>query len=163
MELVGVRVEVPDNTPVLILREHGGQQRLLPIMIGPAEASSIHYALEGVTSPRPMTHDLFVDVLATLGATLDHVVVTEIREHTYYATLHLQTPTGMRQVSSRPSDAMALAARTGSPIFATEALLDEVGQDPAAAAALDVEGEEESILDEFRDFIENISPEDFSG
>jgi bifunctional DNase/RNase len=105
---------------------------------------------------------LFVDVLGALGATLERVVVTEIREHTYFAVLHLSTPAGSQLVSSRPSDAMALAARTGSPIFATDVLLDEVGQDPATASAVLVEGEEESILDEFRDFIENISPEDFS-
>ena len=163
MELVGVRMEIPDNTPVLVLREQGGRQRVLPIMIGPAEASSIHLALEGVVPPRPMTHDLFIDVLLALGATLERVVVTEIREHTYFAVLHLQSPDGTRTVSSRPSDAMALAARTGAPVFATDVLLDEVGQDPAATAGLDVEGEAESILDEFRDFIENISPEDFSG
>ncbi len=163
MELVGVRVELPDNTPVLLLREQGGRHRVLPIMIGTPEASAIHFALEGVSSPRPMTHDLFVEVMQTLGVTLERVVVTEIREHTYFATLHLTTSSGMQTVSSRPSDAMALAARTGSPIFATEALLDEVGQDPETAAASLVEGEEESILDEFRDFIENISPEDFSG
>jgi bifunctional DNase/RNase len=163
MELVGVRVELPDNTPVLLLREQGGRQRILPIMIGTPEASAIHFALEGVASPRPMTHDLFVDVLTALGVTLERVVVTEIREHTYFATLHLKTPSGMQEVSSRPSDAMALAARTHSPIFATDALLDEVGQDADSASAILVEGEEESILDEFRDFIENISPEDFSG
>ncbi len=162
MELVGVRVELPDNTPVLLLRELSGRQRIMPIMIGVTEASAIHFAIEGVTSPRPMTHDLFVDVLGALGATLERVVVTEIREHTYFAVLHLSTPAGPQLVSSRPSDAMALAARTGSPIFATDVLLDEVGQDSATASAVLVEGEEESILDEFRDFIENISPEDFS-
>ncbi len=161
LELVGVRIDVPDNTPLLVLREQTGRQRILPIMIGPVEATSIHYAIEGVVPPRPMTHDLFIDVLQALDATLERVVVTEIRDHTYFATLHLNTPGGVRLVSSRPSDAIALAARTGSPIFATEALLDEVGQDPASAE-LDVEGEEESILDEFRDFIENINPDDFS-
>lgn len=162
MELIGVRIELPDNTPVLLLREQGGRQRILPIMIGTAEASAIHFALEGIAPPRPMTHDLFVDVMQVLGASLERVVITEIREHTYYATLHLKTPSGPQEVSSRPSDAMALAVRTGSLIFATDALLDEAGQDPDTPTAILVEGEEESILDEFRDFIENISPEDFS-
>src|SRR4249920_334509 len=74
MELVGVRVEVPDNTPVLILREQSGRKRILPIMIGPPEASAIHFALEGVESPRPMTHDLFVEVLKTVGVSLQRVV-----------------------------------------------------------------------------------------
>lgn len=162
MELVGVRVEVPDNTPVLVLREQQGRKRVLPIMIGNPEASSIHFALEGVRAPRPMTHDLFVLVLESLGVTLQRVVVTEVREHTYYAELFLQTPNGVKTVSSRPSDALALAARTGADIFASEELLDAVGQDGAVAAALDAEGEEELILDEFRDFIDNISPDDFS-
>lgn len=164
MELLGVRVEIPDNTPVMLLREQGDRQRLLPILIGNPEASSIHLALGGVVSPRPLTHDLFVEVLQTLGITVDRVVITDIREHTYYATLYLQTADGMKLVSSRPSDAVALATRTGSPIFATQVLLDEVGQDPVVADdALTVDGEEEQILDEFRDFIDSINPEDFRG
>jgi bifunctional DNase/RNase len=162
MELVGVRVEVPDNTPVLILREQEGRQRVLPIMIGTPEASAIHFALEGVVSPRPMTHDLFIDVLGVAGVTLDRVLITEIREHTYYAELYLQTPGGMRTVSSRPSDALALAVRAGADIFATEELLDAVGQDAATAAVLEDGDAEESILDEFRDFIDSINPDDFS-
>ncbi len=162
MELVGVRIEVPDNTPVLLLREQTGRQRILPIMIGGPEASAIHFAMEGVTSPRPMTHDLFVDVLNAVGVTLQRVLVTELREHTFYAELFLQTPSGPRTISSRPSDAMALAVRAGAGIFATEELLDAVGQDPATAVDLDAGQEEESILDEFRDFIDSINPDDFS-
>jgi len=162
MELVGVRVEVPDNTPVLILREQEGRQRILPIMIGTPEASAIHFALEGVVSPRPMTHDLFVDVLGVVGVSLQRVLITEIREHTYYAELYLQTPSGPRTVSSRPSDALALAVRVGADIFATEELLDAVGQDAATAAVLEDDDAEESILDEFRDFIDSINPDDFS-
>ncbi len=162
MELVGVRVEVPDNTPVLVLREQEGRKRVLPIMIGTPEASAIHFALEGVVSPRPMTHDLFIDVLGVAGVTLDRVLITEIREHTYYAELYLQTPNGMRTVSSRPSDALALAVRAGANIFATEELLDAVGQDAATAAVLEDDDAEESILDEFRDFIDSINPDDFS-
>ncbi|MCU1396348.1 MAG: hypothetical protein JWM34_4776 [Ilumatobacteraceae bacterium] len=162
MELVGVRVEVPDNTPVLVLREQSGRQRVLPIMIGTAEATAIHFALEGVVSPRPLTHDLFIDVLAALGVTLQRVLITEIREHTYYAELSLSTPTGVRTVSSRPSDALALAVRVGADIFATDTLLDAVGQDAATAAVLDDDAEEDAILDEFRDFIDSINPDDFS-
>jgi len=162
MELVGVRVEVPDNTPVLILREQAGRKRILPIMIGTPEASAIHFALEGVESPRPMTHDLFVEVLGVLGTSLQRVVVTEIREHTYYAELHLQTSAGARTVSSRPSDAVALAVRTGADIFASDELLDAVGQDAAIVAILDADESAESIMDEFRDFIESINPDDFS-
>ena len=81
MDLVGVRVEIPANTPMVLLQERDGEQRLLPIMIGGAEASAIHYALEGVEPPRPLTHDLFVSVLQTLGVNLERVEVTEIRDH----------------------------------------------------------------------------------
>jgi uncharacterized protein len=161
MELVGVRVEVPDNTPVLILREQTGKRRVLPIMIGNPEASAIHFALEGVLSPRPMTHDLFIDVLNSVGVTLQRVIVTEIRDHTYYAELYLQTPNGLQTVSSRPSDALALAVRAGAEIFATEELLDAVGQE-AAVITEETEVTEETIMDEFRDFIDTINPDDFA-
>jgi bifunctional DNase/RNase len=163
MELVGVRVEIPDNTPVLLLREQEGRKRILPIMIGNPEASAIHLALEGVVAPRPMTHDLFVEVVGTLGATLERVVITELREHTFYAELHLATGQGERVVSSRPSDALALAVRTGSAIFASDELLDAVGQEAVVVVdAADDDPNAEAILDEFHDFIENISPDDFS-
>jgi bifunctional DNase/RNase len=157
MELVGVRVEIPANTPMVLLQESQGSQRLLPILIGGAEASAIHYAMEGVQPPRPLTHDLFVSVMQTLGGQLDHVLVTEVRDHTFYAELHLTTPAGPRVVSSRPSDAIALAVRCGAPLFASEALLDEVGQLPAP----EPEDEAEEIIDEFKDFIEHVNPEDF--
>jgi bifunctional DNase/RNase len=157
MELVGVRVEIPANTPMVLLQESTGAQRLLPILIGGAEASAIHYALEGVEPPRPLTHDLFVTVLGTLGATLERVLVTEVRDHTYYAELHLATADGPKVVSSRPSDAIALAVRCGAPLFAADELLDEVGQVPEP----EPEDEAEEIIDEFKDFIEHVNPEDF--
>jgi bifunctional DNase/RNase len=159
LELIGVRVELPANTPMMLLREAEGRQRLLPIYIGSPEASSIHYALEGVEPPRPLTHDLFLTVLGVLDATVTKVVVTEIRERTYYAELHLQTPSGDKTVSARPSDAVALAVRCGAEIYASTELIDEVGQEPV------VESEDEAaeIIDEFKDFIENVSPEDFGG
>ena len=91
MDLIGVRVEIPANTPMVLLREREGRHRLLPIYIGSPEASSIHYALEGVTPPRPLTHDLFLQTLEVLGARVERVVVTDMIEHTYYAELHLQT------------------------------------------------------------------------
>ena len=159
MELVGVRVEIPANTPMVLLQERDGEHRLLPIMIGGAEASAIHYALEGVEPPRPLTHDLFVNVLQQLGTVLDRVVVTEVRDHTFFAELHLTTPTGPQVVSSRPSDAIALAVRVGASLFAAEDLLDEVGQVPTP----EPEDEAEEIIDEFKDFIEHVSPEDFAG
>jgi bifunctional DNase/RNase len=159
MELVGVRVEIPANTPMVLLREQEGRRRLLPIYIGNPEATSIHYALEGIVPPRPLTHDLFLQTLAALGATLEQVVITEMREHTYYAELHLHSGGGALTISSRPSDAIALAVRCGAPLFAADALMDEVGQEPAP----EPEDEAAEIIDEFHDFIENVSPEDFAG
>ena len=160
MELVGVRVEIPANTPMVLLREQDGRARLLPIYIGSAEASSIQYALEGIEPPRPLTHDLFLTTLQALGATLDQIVITEVRDHTYYAELHLTDASGeQRMLSSRPSDAIALAVRSDSPILATEALIDEVGQEPEP----EPEDEAAEILDDFHDFLENVTPDDFAG
>lgn len=158
MELVGVRVEVPANTPMLLLREQQGRQRLVPIYIGSPEATSIHYALEGLVPPRPLTHDLFMDTLEQLGISLERVVVTEMRDHTFYAELHLNSEGQVKVVSSRPSDAIALAVRCDAPLYAEEALVDEVGQDPPP----EPEEEAAEILDEFKDFIENVNPEDFA-
>jgi bifunctional DNase/RNase len=140
---------------MLLLQERQGEQRLLPIMIGGAEASAIYYALEGVEPPRPLTHDLFVGVLQQIGVGLERVVVTEVRDHTFYAELHLTTPTGPQTISSRPSDAVALAVRFGAPLFAAPALLDEVGQPPVH--------EPDEIIDEFKDFIDHVNPDDFAG
>ena len=129
MELLGVRLEVQANTPIVLLQESEGRRRVLPIYIGNNEAAAIAYALERVVPPRPLTHDLFRNVLEELGAALERVVVTELVEHTFYAELHLQVAGAPLTVSSRPSDAIALAVRTGSPIFAEEGVLDEAGQD----------------------------------
>jgi hypothetical protein len=158
MELVGVRVEIPANTPMVLLQEQDGAHRLLPIYIGSPEAASIHYALEGVEPPRPLTHDLFVTVLGQVGASLSRVVVTEVRDHTYYAELHLIVDDQEQVVSSRPSDAIALAVRCEAPLYAADELLDEVGQIPEP----EPEVEAEEIIDEFKDFIESVSPDDFA-
>ena len=157
LELIGVRVEMPANTPMVLLRESDGGHRLLPIYIGSPEASAIHYALEGVEPPRPLTHDLFLNVLGELGTTVTRVVVTEIVDRTYFAELHLATPTGDKVISARPSDAIALAVRCGAALFASTELIDAVGQEPEPEAA----DEAAEIIDEFKDFIENVSPEDF--
>jgi len=158
LELIGVRVEMPANTPMVLLRESEGRHRLLPIYIGSPEASAIHYALEGVVPPRPLTHDLLLTAIGELGATLTKVIVTEIRDRTYYAELHLDTQSGEKVLSSRPSDAIALAVRCAAPLFAADELIDEVGQDPPS----EPEDDADEIIDEFKDFIENVSPEDFA-
>lgn len=161
MELLAVQLRMPANTPVMVLREHVESGRLLPILIGAPEAASIHTALEGITPPRPLTHDLAVTLLDTLGARLERVVITEMREHTFYAELHLRTASGESVVGCRPSDAVALAVRCGADIFAEEALLDSEGVE--APADDDDEVDEEAILDEFRDFLDDIEPDDFIG
>ncbi|NND75277.1 MAG: bifunctional nuclease family protein [Ilumatobacter sp.] len=157
LELVGVRVEIPANTPMMLLREQDGRHRLLPIYIGSPEASAIHYALEGVTPPRPLTHDLFLTVLGELGAEVTKIVVTEMRERTFLAEVHLRTAGGDKVISSRPSDAVALAVRCSAPLFATDELMDSESQEAPPEADEDAA----EIIDEFKDFIENVSPEDF--
>jgi len=157
VELVGVRVEVPANTPMVLLREQEGRHRLLPIYIGSPEASAIHYAIEGIEPPRPFTHDLFLIALDELGAALDKIVVTEMRDRTFYAELHLTTDGGDKVISARPSDAIALAVRCGASLFAGDELLDEHGQDPPD----EPEEDAAEIIDEFKDFLESVDPEDF--
>ena len=157
LELEGVRLEVPSNVPVMMLREIDAPRRILPIYIGGPEASSIHYALEGVVPERPLTHDLLAAVIGDLGSVLERVVLTEVRDQTYYAELHLAGEGEPRVVSCRPSDGVALALRTGSAIYASDSLLESAGK---VVPETVVESEEE-ILDDFRDFINNIRPEDF--
>ena len=155
MELLGVRLELPANAPVVLLREQGGERRVLPIYIGPEEARAIALALEGVSTPRPMTHDLFRDVLGELGVVLERVVITELRESTFFAELHLNASGQARVVSSRPSDAVALAVRVGCRIFIAEEVLDE-------AAALPPEAVADEMVEQFREFIDSVNPEDFA-
>ena len=159
LELIGVRVELPSNTPVVVLREVEGRQRQLSIFIGGPEATAIAFALEGVDTPRPLTHDLFCNVLGELDTTMERVVITELRDTTYYATLHLVTGDRTQEISSRPSDAIALAVRTGCPIFAQEDVLDEAG---FVEETTSEDESPEDVVEEFRQFIDNVSPEDFA-
>lgn len=158
LELVAVRVELPSNTPVVVLRERTGRRRQLSIFIGNPEATAIAFALEGVDTPRPLTHDLFCDVLDAIGVNLDRVVITELRDTTYFATLHLSSGEPPVEVSGRPSDAVALAVRTGCPIFAEEEVLDAAGF--VEEATEDVSADD--VVEEFRHFIDSISPDDFA-
>lgn len=163
MHLVAVRVELPTNTPVVLLQETGGSERTLPIFVGTPEATAIAYALQGVATPRPMTHDLIRDLLLALDVDVTSVVITELRGSTYYADIHLTRDGMAYTVSSRPSDAIALAARTGTPIYADDDLIDSEGV-MLAADEVDEETTEdpEELVDQFRDFINDIKPEDFS-
>jgi bifunctional DNase/RNase len=159
MEIVGVRVEMPSSSPIALLREVGGTQRLLPIFIGAPEATAIAFALEEVVTPRPMTHDLLRTVLDDLGVSLERITVTDLREGVFYAELELNARDGVHTISSRPSDAIALAARTGSPIYAAESVLDEAAYVEEAAE----EGpEQEEVVEQFKEFINSVDPEDFA-
>ncbi|MEZ5216930.1 MAG: bifunctional nuclease family protein [Ilumatobacteraceae bacterium] len=164
MDLIGVRLEVPAQTPVMMLREQQEPGRLLPIYIGSPEAAAIHYAMEGIEPMRPLTHDLLSQTIDVLGATLERVVVTEIRDHTFYAELHLsrEDEEGETVVSCRPSDAVALAVRAGCEIFVEDVVLDTAGKADERATPEDAEEGAEEILAEFQDFIAHVSPEDFA-
>jgi hypothetical protein len=153
MEIIGVRVELPTNTPILLLRERDGS-RYLPIWIGTPEATAIALALEGVETARPLTHDLLRTVVEALGADVEQVNVTGLEGGTFFADLILDADGDELTISSRPSDAIALATRTGSPVFASRALLDEAG--------VEIHDEdEEAQIEQFKEFLDDINPEDF--
>lgn len=167
VELSAVRVDLRTNTPVLLLQELVEPRRTLPIFIGAPEATSIALAIQGVETPRPMTHDLLKDVLESLESHLVKVVITELRESTYFAELTIVRGTKTHLVSARPSDAIALAIRVPAPIYVVDDLLDSEG---ISAETVDQEGEEQSmeenpeqIVGEFREFLDNLRPEDFTG
>ena len=123
MELLGVQVELPSNSPLLLLRETEGQGRVLPVVIDTPEAHAIHRGIEGIRLARPLTHDLLVTMLEELQATVIGVVVTELRERTFFAEIELQVAGESRTISARPSDAIAIAVRTETPIYASEDVL----------------------------------------
>ena len=152
MELTGVRVELPTNQPIVLLREREGE-RYLPIWIGAAEAAAIALSLQGVVTPRPMTHDLLKTILDDLTVEVTRIVVTELRDATFFATIGLDRQGQELEISSRPSDAIALAVRMAVPIFASEDVLAE--------ASILIPGDEEEEVEKFREFLDNISPEDF--
>ena len=151
LDVIGVRVEMPSNQPIVLLKEIGGS-RFLPIWVGAVEATAIAFAQQGVTPPRPLTHDLVKDLLGGLGVALDSVHLTEMRDGIFYAVLNLQ---GGVAVSARPSDAIAIALRTGSPILGSEALLEDAG--------IEIPEQAEDEVERFKEFLDQISPEDFAG
>ncbi len=153
MTVTGVRVELPSNAPVVLLRETDGILTV-PIWVGATEAVAISSALEGLEPPRPLTHDLLTTVIGNLGARLVRVVVTHINDNVFYADLILGTNSGEVVVSSRPSDAIALAVRTGAPVLASRDVVDEVG------VVLAEDAEDETIA-QFRELLEDLTIEDF--
>nr|WP_201466996.1 bifunctional nuclease family protein [Janibacter melonis] len=148
LDVLGVRVEMPTSQPIVLLRERDGS-RYLPIWIGAAEATSIAYAQEGVEPPRPLTHDLLVDVVEAVGRRITSVEIVTLDEGVFYANLVLDDGT---RVDSRSSDAIAVALRCGADVLATEELVAQAGVESS---------EEEDEVERFKEFLEDISPEDF--
>ncbi|MDP6862601.1 MAG: bifunctional nuclease family protein [Acidimicrobiales bacterium] len=162
MELLGVQVELPSNSPLLLLRETEGEGRVLPVVIDTPEAHAIHRGIEGIRLARPLTHDLLVTMLEELQATIIGVVVTELRERTFFAEIELQVAGETRTISARPSDAIAIAVRTDTPIYASEDVLAEAGQvieeHPSDGGS---ENDPDELLDEFKQFLDGVNPDDF--
>jgi bifunctional DNase/RNase len=168
VRLRAVRVDLQSNTPVLLLQESEGLGRTLPIFIGAPEATAIAFALQGMDTPRPMTHDLIRDLLDALGADVVRVVVTELKTATYFAEIVLLQGDREVPVSSRPSDAVAVAVRTGAPLYVADDLMDNEGIMLAVDEEEDNEPDEDEganpdeLVGEFRNFLDSIRPEDFS-
>jgi bifunctional DNase/RNase len=149
VEVVGVRVEMPTNQPLVLLHEVGGS-RYLPIWIGAVEASAIAFAQQGTQTPRPLTHELLASVIEALGEELAAVQITEMRAGIFYAVLKF---TSGVEVGARPSDSIALALRSGAKVWCDERILDEAG--------ITTTDDEEQEVERFREFLEEVSPEDF--
>lgn len=161
LDVVGVRVEMPSSQPIVLLKEIAGT-RFLPIWIGTVEATAIAFAQQGVEPPRPLTHDLLKDVIAATGNTLSQVRLSGIRDGVFYAELIFANGV---EVSARPSDAIALALRTGAPIYGATSLLAEAGiemNDETVTGAEGVGEAGEGEVERFREFLDQIDPEDFA-
>lgn len=150
LEVMGVRVEMPTNQPIVLLRERDGD-RYLPIWIGAAEATAIAYVQQGVEPPRPLTHDLMVNVLTELGHEVSAVRIDSLVDGVFFATLVID---GGTEISARPSDAIAIALRVGAPVLGSPAVLDDAG--------VHMPEEQEDDVEAFKDFLDSVSPEDFA-
>lgn len=155
LDVLGVRVEMPTNQPIVLLRERDGS-RYLPIWVGAAEAAAIAYAQQGVVPPRPLTHDLLKNVLADLGHTIDRVRITSLEEGVFHAVLDIDggASGGGHSIDSRSSDAIALALRAGVEIVTSEDLLDEAGVAMAGE-------QEDDEVEKFKEFLDHVSADDF--
>ena len=168
VSIVGVRIEMPSNQPLVLLREVQGE-RHIPIWIGASEATAIAMAEQGVVPPRPLTHDLLCAVIRALGHTLARVNLTKVDDGVFYAELVFDNGT---TVSSRASDAIAVAQRAGCALWAADALMDEAGvvinsealngddDDPASLPAASDDAKEREVR-QFREFLNDVEPEDF--
>jgi bifunctional DNase/RNase len=163
VEVVGVRIEMPSNQPIVLLKEIEGT-RFLPIWVGAVEATAIAFAQQGLTASRPLTHDLIRDLLDHVDITLTSVHVTSITDGVFFAELNLRNAQGsLAPLSVRPSDAIAVALRTKSNILVDNDLLDQVGIDIPEQIATEVSAAGDQELEAFREFLDQINPEDFAG
>ena len=163
VEVVGVRIEMPSNQPIVLLKEIEGT-RFLPIWVGAVEATAIAFAQQGLEANRPLTHDLIRDLLDHTDITLTSVHITALRDGVFFADLHLRNSDGaLEPLSARPSDAIAIALRTKSNILVTGDLLDEVGIDIPEQVASDATAAGDKELEAFREFLDGVNPEDFAG
>ena len=153
LSLVGVRVELPSNQPIVLLKEASGD-RYLPIWIGADVATAIAFALQGIQTPRPMTHDLLRDILTGTNVEVERIIISELVDQTFFAVIRMVANGRTTEVSSRPSDAIALAVRINAPIYAGEEVLDQAG--------IELRDEEESEVEKFREFLDQVTPEDFA-
>ena len=171
LEVASLGLDKASNTPVVILREVAGD-RLLPIWIGPGEASAIAMELAGIKFSRPLTHDLLNTVVRSLGSELVRVLITRVVDNTYYASLMLQRNGETITIDSRPSDSVALALRASAPIFADVDLLDrttvevegatlEPGFAGASTGGLNLEEDDAAPPEKLRDYLKRLDPEDF--
>jgi len=161
VRVVGVALDSGAQHLILLkpIVEGPGPGRILPIWIGPQEATSIVIAVEGAEAPRPLAHDLMKTLLEAVDASVVRVDVTKIEEGTFYAEISLRTRQGLRILDSRPSDALALAARVDAPIWVADEVLDEAG----IVEEIDETPNEEAKVAEFKRFLDEVDPDDFQG
>jgi bifunctional DNase/RNase len=156
MTIYGVSFDLVGKQPIVLLKTADGN-KFLPIWIGHPEAAAILMKLQGASAPRPLTHDLLVNMLGELDVEVVRVTVTELRENTFHASITVAQNGTEIEVDSRSSDAIAIAVRAHAPIFAADAVIEE--------SAIEFEGEEvneEEIIDEFKNFLDRVSAEDFA-
>lgn len=165
VQVVGVAVDSAGQRVILLkpVEEAPGIGNILPIWVGAQEASSILVAVEGVETPRPLAHDLMRSLIDALGAGVDRVEITSLDDGTYYAVVHLEGADGDHVVDARPSDAIALASRTGATIHVADDVLETAGIADTVTGESEESGEQvpEQRLEEFRDFLDTVNPEDF--
>ena len=151
MTIRGLMVDPITNMPIIILRDKDGQ-RVLPIWVGVYEANAIALQMENVTTPRPMTHDLLKNVIYDLRATIDKIVVSDLKENTFYALIHLTVNGEGMAIDARPSDAIALALRARAPIFVEDRVIDN-------AKTLDF-APEKGDTERLQKWLESLDPDD---